>query len=125
MMPVTLDVMVPNLHRPFQKFCILHLRGQKDEAIVMIFATVVSQILVKNNVCVLAGYVVPVLQNGALKWKKKLTVISHSDQQTYINAWSHESGTVSEILEKYVWQLLPHPPHSPDMSPPAFDLFQN
>jgi len=23
--------------------------------------------------CVLAGYVVPVLQNGALKWKKKLT----------------------------------------------------
>jgi hypothetical protein len=28
---------------------------------------------VKNTVCVLAGYVVPVLQNGALKWKKKLT----------------------------------------------------
>ena len=27
----------------------------------------------KKNVCVLAGYVVPVLQNGAFKWKKKLT----------------------------------------------------
>ena len=49
------------------------MRGQKDDAIVLIFATVVSQISVKNTVCVLAGYVVRVLQNGALKWKKKLT----------------------------------------------------
>ena len=34
--------------------------------------TVVSQTSVKNTVCVFAGYVVPVLQNGSLKWKKKL-----------------------------------------------------
>jgi transposase len=34
----------------------------------------------------------------------------------------HASGTVSEILEKYGWQVLP-PPYSPDMSPPDFDLF--
>jgi len=33
----------------------------------------VSQTSVKNTVCVLAGYLAPVLQNGALKWKKKLT----------------------------------------------------
>jgi hypothetical protein len=26
-------------------------------------------------------------------------------------------------LEKYGWQVLPHLPYSPDMSPPAFDLF--
>jgi histone-lysine N-methyltransferase SETMAR len=26
-------------------------------------------------------------------------------------------------LEKYGWQVLPHPPYSPDMSPPDFDLF--
>ena len=32
-----------------------------------------SQTSVKNTVCEFAGYVVPVLQNGALKWKKKLT----------------------------------------------------
>jgi hypothetical protein len=49
------------------------LHGQEDDVIVLIFATVVSQALVKNTVCVFAGYVVPVLQNGALKWKKKLT----------------------------------------------------
>jgi len=33
----------------------------------------VSQVSVKNTVCIFAGYVVPILQNGALKWKKKLT----------------------------------------------------
>ena len=35
----------------------------------------------------------------------------------------HSSGAVSEILEKYGWQVLPHPPYIPDMSPPDFDLF--
>ena len=40
-----------------------------------------------------------------------------------LNARPHASGAVSEILEKYGWQVLSHPPYSPDMSPPAFDLF--
>ena len=35
----------------------------------------------------------------------------------------HASDAISEILEKYGWQVLPHPPYSPDMSPPDFDLF--
>jgi len=39
------------------------------------------------------------------------------------NARPHASGAVSEILGKYGWQVLPHPPYSPDMSPPDFDLF--
>jgi len=50
--------------------------------------------------------------------------ISRSDQRSYINAWPHASGAVLEILEKYGWQVLPHPRYSPDMSPTAFDLFQ-
>jgi len=49
--------------------------------------------------------------------------ISRSDQRSYINARSHASGAVSEILEKYGWQVFPHPPYGPDMKPPAFDLF--
>jgi len=49
--------------------------------------------------------------------------ISRSDQRSYINAQPHASGAVSKIVEKYGWQVLPHPPYSPDMSPPAFDLF--
>jgi transposase len=39
------------------------------------------------------------------------------------NVRPHASGAVSEILEKYGWQLFPHPPYSPDMSRPDFDLF--
>jgi histone-lysine N-methyltransferase SETMAR len=39
------------------------------------------------------------------------------------NAQPHASGAVSEILKKYGWQVLPHLPYSPDMSPPDFDLF--
>jgi hypothetical protein len=86
--------------------------------------TVVSQTSVKNNVHVLAGYVVSVLQNGALKWKKKLTgVRSCSVQLSHINARPHATGAVSEILEKYGWQVLPYPPYIPVMSPPGFDLF--
>jgi len=49
--------------------------------------------------------------------------ISHSDHRSYINARSHASGAVSEILEKYGWQVVPHPPYSPNMSSLAFDLF--
>jgi len=49
--------------------------------------------------------------------------VSRSDQRSYINARPHASGAVSEILEKYGWQVLPHPPHSPDISTPALDLF--
>jgi hypothetical protein len=48
--------------------------------------------------------------------------ISRSDQRPNINVWPRASGAVSEILEKYGWQVLPHLPYSPDMSPQAFDL---
>ena len=49
--------------------------------------------------------------------------ISRSDQRSHINARPHASGAVLEILEKYGWQVLPHLPYSPDISPSAFDLF--
>jgi histone-lysine N-methyltransferase SETMAR len=39
------------------------------------------------------------------------------------NARPHASDAALELMEKYGWQLLPHPPCSPDMSPPDFDLF--
>jgi len=48
---------------------------------------------------------------------------SRSGQRPYINARLHASGAVLEILENYGQQVLPCPLYSPDMSPPAFDLF--
>jgi transposase len=39
------------------------------------------------------------------------------------NAWPHIGKDVRELLDKYSWEVLPHPPYSPDMSPADFDLF--
>ena len=39
------------------------------------------------------------------------------------NARPHASGAVSKILERFGWQVLPHPLYSPDMSPTDFYLF--
>ena len=49
--------------------------------------------------------------------------ISRSDYRSYINARPHASGAVSELLEKHGWQVLSHPPYSPDMSPSTLELF--
>ena len=35
----------------------------------------------------------------------------------------HDLSDVRELLDRYSWEMLPHPPFSPDMSPPDFDLF--
>jgi len=39
------------------------------------------------------------------------------------NARPHIGKVVRELLDRYSWEVLPHPPYSPDMSPPDFDLF--
>ena len=39
------------------------------------------------------------------------------------NARPHLSKDVRELLGRYSWEVLPHPPYSPNMSPPDFDLF--
>ena len=39
------------------------------------------------------------------------------------NARPHLGKVVTDLLGKYEWEVLPHAPYSPDMSPPDFDLF--
>jgi len=39
------------------------------------------------------------------------------------NARLHLGKAVTDLLSKYEWELLPHAPYSPDMSPSDFDLF--
>ena len=45
-------------------------------------------------------------------------VILHHD-----NAPVHKSRVVSELVEGYSWELLEHPPYSPDLAPCDFYLF--
>jgi len=35
----------------------------------------------------------------------------------------HDLSDVRELLNRYSWDVLSHPPYSPDMSRPDFDLF--
>jgi transposase len=39
------------------------------------------------------------------------------------NARPHLGKVVTDLLSKYEWEVLPHAPYIPDMSPPEFDLF--
>ena len=39
------------------------------------------------------------------------------------NARPHLGKVVTDLVSKYEWEVLPHAPYSPDMSPPDFDLF--
>ena len=39
------------------------------------------------------------------------------------NASPHKANVIKELLESYQWEVLDHPPYSPNLSPPDFDLF--
>ena len=39
------------------------------------------------------------------------------------NSRLHLGKFVTDLLSKYEWEVLPHAPYSPDMSPPDLDLF--
>ena len=39
------------------------------------------------------------------------------------SARPHLGKDVRELLDEYSWEVLPHPPYSPDVSLPDFDLF--
>ena len=39
------------------------------------------------------------------------------------NAKSHTAGAVTDILRHWHWEIVEHPPYSPDMSPCDYDLF--
>jgi histone-lysine N-methyltransferase SETMAR len=39
------------------------------------------------------------------------------------NASSHTANQTREWLQKYGWEVLPHPPYSPDLAPSDFHLF--
>jgi len=48
---------------------------------------------------------------------EKVVLILHD------NTRPHLGKDVRELLDGYSWEVLPHPPYSPDMSPLDFDLF--
>ena len=45
-------------------------------------------------------------------------VLFHHD-----NALAHSSRVAQDVLQKFRWEVLPHPPYSPDLAPSGFFLF--
>jgi hypothetical protein len=65
-------------------------------------------------------------------WLKKLRRKMHKNRPDLLgegplilndNARPQLGKVVTDLLSKYEWQVLPHAPYSPHMSPPDFDLF--
>jgi len=63
----------------------------------------VIQTSVKKSVCVLAGYVVPVLQNGALKWKKKLTGVRF---RAVASDHTLKRGVMPQVQYRKFWKSM-------------------
>jgi hypothetical protein len=84
-----------------------------------------SHTSVKNTVCVLAGYVVRVVQNRALKWNKKLTGV-RSHAVTSDHTLMH--GLMPQVQYQKFWKSMdgkcfPTRRTVLTLSLPAFDLF--
>jgi len=41
------------------------------------------------------------------------------------NARPHTAHATANLLERWGWEILEHPPYSPDVAPPDFHLFPN
>ncbi|VVC35208.1 Ribonuclease H-like domain, partial [Cinara cedri] len=55
--------------------------------------------------------------------KKRPGMLQNGVSILHDNARPHIGAPVIALLEKYGWERLKHPPYSPDLSPPDFDLF--
>ena len=58
-------------------------------------------------------------QQAISKRLKQLVILQHD------NARPHVAKVVKKYLETLKWEILPHPPYSPDVAPSDFHLFRS
>lgn len=103
-------------------------RAQSKVKQMMIFAYDNQGIIMTDRVpcgkSVTAVYYRDFLQNLRRKMhKNRPQLLNDTPLILHDNARPHIGHVVTEKLREYGWEVLPHPPYSPDMSPPDFDLF--
>jgi len=54
---------------------------------------------------------------------KKRGMLSHGMCLLHDNVWSHSKHVTTALLEKFKWDILDHPPYSPELAPSNFHLF--
>lgn len=103
-------------------------RAQSKVKQMMIFAYDNQGIIMTDRVpcgkSVTAVYYRDFLQNLRRKMhKNRPQLLNARPLILHDNARPHIGHVVTEKLREYGWEVLPHPPYSPDMSPPDYDLF--
>lgn len=103
-------------------------RAQSKVKQMMIFAYDNQGIIMTDRVpcgkSVTAVYYRDFLQNLRRKMhKNRPQLLNARPLILHDNARPHIGHVVTEKLREYGWEKLPHPPYSPDMSPPDYDLF--
>jgi len=61
----------------------------------------------------------------ALKEKRPLYEQRHDKMILHDTARLHVAQPVKNYLETLKWEILPHPPYSPDISPSDYHLFRS
>ncbi|UYV69227.1 hypothetical protein LAZ67_6002893 [Cordylochernes scorpioides] len=56
---------------------------------------------------------------------KNLMLCIWWDQLGHDNTWPHVAKVVKETLEALQWDVLPHPPYSPDIAPSDYHMFRS
>ncbi|GFO05595.1 histone-lysine N-methyltransferase SETMAR [Plakobranchus ocellatus] len=64
-----------------------------------------------------------VLPTPPYKRRKKKKKKNYKCFQMYDNATPHSANLTQQWLQRYGWEILPHPAHSPDLAPSDFHLF--
>jgi len=103
-------------------------RAQSNMKQMMIFAYnckgVITTDRVPSGTTVTAAYYRQFLQK---LWRKmhanRPDLLKNGVLILHDNARPNLGKDVRELLDGYSWEVLPHLPYSPDMSPPDFDLF--
>ncbi|KAJ4438167.1 hypothetical protein ANN_14106 [Periplaneta americana] len=78
------------------------------------------EVVVHKNVytdCVKDHHLRPALRRKRRHLVVQNPIILHD------NARSHTAAAVKDLLRRWKWEILEHPPYSPNMSPYDYDLF--
>ncbi|GFN74199.1 von Willebrand factor d and egf domain-containing protein-like [Plakobranchus ocellatus] len=55
--------------------------------------------------------------------RKRLGLLRRGVVLQHDNATPHSANLTQQWLQRYGWEILPHPAHSPDLAPSDFHLF--
>ena len=74
---------------------------------------------------ILVDYAIPpgTIVNGNLYHKKQPQMLEDGPILLHDGAGPHRAACVTQLLNDWEWEVLGHPPYSPDLSPCDFHLF--